>query len=234
MGRYQNWGLLLETKAKGKRLDQFLSPLNKNSLEKSLTRLAESLAELHQKKSEVFGTLPIDKFEEKITKILNNNSLKKELSLHLNFDLFIEYIQNIKKQASSLCIPLSYWHGDAHLGNMFYDEEKDQFYFIDVAKMHQSIDFHKEPLQDGAYDYFRALENFRRISLGTLEEEDYQYLSKIFEQTYLAKHPLDPTHITFYKTYTKMGRLIEYFNKDDNVFEESVNYFKNVLPFPPF
>lgn len=224
VGRYHSWGLLLETKAKGKRLDEFLTDPH---LKKALLRMAESLAELHQIKSPIQGPLPfLDNYDEKLKKIWDNPALLSELSHHFDLDDFKEYLLSVKKEAMDLSISYSYFHGDAHLGNMFYDEQEDHFYFIDVAKMHQSIDSHSVPLQDGSYDFFRASENFRRLSLGILKEEEFQYLLETFEQAYLEKQPLDPHHITFYKTYTKLGRLIEYFASMDAVFEEAITYFK--------
>lgn len=223
VGKYRDWAFLLETKAKGKRLDEFLTSPH---LEKALTRMAISLVELHQIKSKtfLFPSAIINKYEEKLAKILD--TLSEELSKHLDLARFADYVRSVKDQAAPLSISYSYWHGDAHLGNMFYNDEEDRFYFIDVAKMHASIDLHGEPLQDGAYDLFRAEENFRRLTLGILSEEEFPYFLEVIEQTYLEKQPLDPRLITFYKTYTKMGRLIEYSKYKDKVFEEAVSYFK--------
>lgn len=250
----QEWGLLLESVAKGWRIDQYVYNLAKpgsspqertlclQAAEKAFQRMGQGLAELHRTKSAHTGSIPaisIAKYDDKLNQILADPFICEQLSQFVVLSDFVKYIKNIKDEALQVPLFYSYWHGDAHLGNMFYDEVADAFSFIDVAKMHQSIDIDGRPLLDGTQDLLRAEENLLRISLGLLTEEEVDRLLDVFYQAYesQAGQLLDKRLIVFYKTYLKLGRLISYSRyvgeqdptkrlKDQRVFESALHYFE--------
>jgi hypothetical protein len=253
----QEWGLLLESVAKGKRIDQYVLQIAKQEInseqrflylqvaQKAFNRMGEGLAELHRIKSPIFASIPaaaVVKYEDKLNKIINDQFIVDQLSKHFSLSDFITYVENIKNEGTLTPVAYSYWHGDAHLGNMFYDELDDSLYFIDVAKMHLSIDIKGQPLLDGTVDLIRVEENFRRISLGLLTEEELDLLLTTFYRAYEYKAGQLPDKrlLTFHKTYVKLGRLIDYSRYIDEpdltkqsidkaVFDSATDYFKNIL-----
>ncbi|WP_068467996.1 hypothetical protein [Candidatus Protochlamydia phocaeensis] len=253
----QEWGLLLETVAKGKRMDQYIQQIAVQHLsseqrdlqieaaQKAFSRMGESLAELHRIKAPYLSSLPSNvlmKYEDKFNQIIDHPLIVDELSKEVSLSDFIQYVKDVQQGACLALIACSYAHGDAHLGNMFYDEASDHFTFIDLAKLHFSIDIHERPLLDGTMDLLKAEENLRRKALGLLSEDEINRLLAAFYQAYEAKtnHPLDKRSWRFYKVYSKLGRLISYssYLKEDDpiqksldqaVFQSAVNYFQTEI-----
>lgn len=251
------WGLLLESVAKGKRMDQYILELGQQELgseqrqnhlqvaQSAFIRMGQSLAELHAIKSPQPGSLPLSdfqKYDDKLMQVMDDSFIVKELAEHLSISDFYNYVQEIKDQCLQVPIFYTYWHGDAHLGNLFYDQEQDVFYFIDVAKMHRSIAAQEQPLLDGTIDLLRVEENFRRKALDLLTEEEVNLLLTSFYQAYedQAGQLPDERLLAFHKTYVKLGRLIRYSRyveekdpeqqaSDRKVFESAVDYFKNQI-----
>lgn len=248
------WGLLLETAAKGQRIDQFiyqLASLTPGSNERDVffghfqkvfRRMAESFAKLHAiKSSESFylSTEDIDKYNKRLSEVQENSHILRELEERFPVDAFFLYAEKIKTNAIHVPLSHSYWHGDAHLGNMLYDDVEDIFYFIDVAKLHHSISITGEPLLDGTIDLVRIEESLRRLAIGLLSDHEVEELLKSFYEAY-EEHscqPVSPSVFLFHKTCKKLGRLVEYSRymemKDPieqllnrSVFESALNYFE--------
>lgn len=253
----EEWGLLLETAAKGLRIDQFiyrLGVLRPDSKEREayfticqlvFRRLGESFARLHAEKS----TRPspvlsqdIERFDQKVSKILENPLIMQAIQTRFSADAFFLYLENVRAEALKASIFYSYWHGDAHLGNLFYDADEDRVAFIDVAKLHRSLSINDEPLLDGTIDLVRVEENLRRIALGYLSEAEVEKLLGSFYESYNKEscQPLSQSVFFFHKTGKKLGRLVEYARFDEEqdplkkkedqaVFESALDYFENQI-----
>lgn len=237
------WGMILESAAKGTRMDQYVLHLSKqDSAIRAFNRMGQSLAMLHAIQSSSIGTLTeetLSKYENKLTKLLNNHFIVDELSLHFPISDFIDYIHTIYDSAVSAPVSLSYRHGDPNLGNLFYDEVQDEFSFIDVAKMHHSVDINGQPLVDGTIDLLKVEEHVRKISLGILKEDEINKLLTAFYEGYekeLGQLP-DERLLLFHQTYLKLGRLTRYsrYNEEMDpvkqasekaIFESAIDYFK--------
>lgn len=260
-GRYcdgcQEWGLLLETAASGKRLDEYIFPLRLpgvaleeraaciKSARSALARMGYSLAALHSIKATSLNRIPsvnLERYTARYGAILGNAFICRELSRHCCMQEFIANVERIKSEALSIPVLYSYWHGDAHFGNMFYDEHADEFYFVDVARMHQSVDYYGQPMQDGALDLQRVEESFRISALEVLSEEEYNSLLADFYQSYAwaAGQLPDSRLLKFYKTFMLLGRLMIYARYvdeknevqrllDKSVFESALKDFKSLI-----
>lgn len=251
----EEWGLLLETAAKGQRIDQFIYQLGsfqptskerKAFLEvckKIFQKIGEVFAELHSRKSLQTFSIPeqdLAKYNNKISTILESSFISGELKKHFSMENFLQYVENIRDDALNTPLFYSYWHGDAHLGNMFYDTLKDDFYFIDVAKLHHSVSIQEEPLLDGTMDLVRVEENLRRRSIGILSESEVDAIIKSFFESYQQRSGQEIAQPVFLfdRTHKKLGRLVTYarYVEEDNsikrstdqaVFESAVEYFAN-------
>lgn len=253
----EEWGLLLETAAKGQRIDQIvyklgnLEPASKEResfltvCQKAFQRMAESLAKLHAKKSiQPFSILETDlaKFENKLSTVLESPFIFGEMEKCFSPFDFFKYVEQIKADALKVQLFYSYWHGDANLGNMLYDDLQDTFSFIDVAKLHYSISIEEEPLLDGTMDLVRVEENLRRKTLGLLSEHETETLLKSFYETYeqISGQKLVKQILLFDRTNKKLSRLVNYAryiqeedpikrSRDKAVFDSAIIYFKNQL-----
>lgn len=251
----KEWGLLLESAAKGKRMDQYILQLANQTedqqqvsleiVKNAFHRMGESFAGLHRIKSSTLNSIPLsefNKYDDKLTKLMKDPFITSELAKEFSLSDFTNYIEQIKNEVREVLVYYTYWHGDAHLGNLFYDEVQDDFYYIDVAKMHRSIDLSGEPLLDGTIDLMRIEENLIRKSLGILNKEEIDQLLHTFYRAYESQAGQLPDErlLIFYKTYVKLGRLIRYSryvkeqdpaqnSTDKMVFEDAIRYFKNEL-----
>lgn len=250
----EEWGLLLETVAKGLRMDQFihrLGGLGKGSEErqtyfelckKAFGRMAESFARLHSKKSsQLFLTSnqDVEKYNMRFSAILKSPFVLQEMEKRFSLDRFIQYVEKVKADALNIPLFHSYWHGDPHLGNLFYDEHEDLFYFIDAAKMHYSISNKGEPLLDGTIDLMRNEENFRRVALERLSKVEVEDLLNLFYDTY-ERHSevaVNPSVLLFHRTSKKFERLLDnsFYVEEENpavratdqaIFENALEYFE--------
>src|SRR5690606_39165315 len=122
---------------------------------------------------------------------------------------FVNYITFIKNETLALSVPFTYLHGDAHFGNMFYFEEEDLFYFIDVARLHKSVDRRGVPIIDGTLDLLRVEENLKIFVIEGLPENIADSLLKTFYQSYSLQSGRIPDTrlLDFYRTFMVMGRL---------------------------
>lgn len=246
-------GLLLETAAKGKRMDRYILELFKYPKESeayqrqlgialhAFERMGESLARLHGFRSDQPQALPqeyLDKMTQKYQEVIGNPLIVRKLTDCLDFGAFQNLIEQVIEKAKEVPVYYSYRHGDAHLGNMIYDCERDLFTFIDVAKLHYAIGGNGEPLSDGAQEFVRAEESLRKNAIGLLTEEETEALAGHFKQAYemTAQTMPDQRTITFSKTYRKLGRLINYvdyeesvdpvqFAKEKELFTQAIDYF---------
>lgn len=249
------WGLLMETAAKGQRIDQFVYQLGNlvpDSKEREaflevcklvFRRMAESLAELHARKSSQPFSIPerdLAKYVNKVFNILESPFIIEELEKRCSADDFFQYIEKIKANTSNVPVFYSYLHGDAHLGNMFYDLAEDAFYFIDVAKLHLSVSINEEPLLNGTKDLMSVEGNLLRRAIGVLSENEVEALLKSLYETYekYSGQRLDQDILLFERTYKNLGRLVTYAryidgedpikrSTDQAVFDNALEYFEN-------
>lgn len=250
------WGLLLESAAPGKRLDEYLFELGNQSTtdnrehclkvpQRAFERAGKSFAKLHAVKTPTQAYIPaynLSQYDNKLTEVLSNSFILNALSNHFSIKEFVGYINQVKEAIVHTPVFYTYWHGDAHLGNLFYDEALDLFAFIDLGKMHYSVDTYGQPLVDGTQDLLRVEESLRRNALNILTQEEIESLLACFYEAYenhSGQLP-DKKLLLFYKTYAKLSRLASYsryINTSDpvqksiekTVFEDAVKYFINQI-----
>jgi|GEM_PF-3236702 len=81
--------------------------------------------------------------------------------------------------------PYGIIHGDAHLGNIFYDEKSKKTTFIDLSFMPESLKGAPVGLDTGKFIFsLEALGSFYGLS-----ESEISELTKIYTKTYLAHNP---------------------------------------------
>lgn len=248
------WGLLMETAAKGQRVDQFVYQLGncepRSKERKELLkvcqyifqRIAESLAELHEIKSAKPFPIPqeeIEKFVNKVLVIQENPFVMEQIEKHCSVDDFFQYLEEIKTMALKVEFFYSYMHGDFHLGNMLYDPSENDFYFIDVAKLHHSISKNGEPLQNGAKDLMTVEGNLIRKTLGVLNENEVELLLQSLYETYekCSGQSINQDLLLFERVYKHLSRLVSYAgyvdeqdpskrSEDQAIFENALEYFE--------
>lgn len=244
----QQYILLLETAAKGQRLDKFVLNTGKASGEnreyalkcalEAYGQAGRALAELHFRKSPGKFSIPqinLEKFKKREAAILSNPSIMLAVEKEISINLFKEYLESTYNEALQLEFPYTFWHGDAHSENLFYDLEQKKIYFIDVVRMHASIDFFGDPILDGVADLLHLEENLKKLSLLCLSEEETELLLQNFYTAYadIAGALPDAKHLTFYRNYFKLARLIECYDAKDEkkmaVFNQSLQYFVNQI-----
>lgn len=224
----QTWGLLLETAATGHRLDEYLidvalTPENTEqrlqaftTLQKAFNRLGLGLAELHSiKSSEPIEGIPLPylkRIEQKLTTIANDPLIVEELSKQFTLAELNAYVRHVIQATESSLNFLSYCHGDAHAGNMFYDIALDQFAFIDLCNMHRSFDAKGAPILDGRMDLMQMDEYVRRKFSGFLTPAEIDTTLNTLYNSYSDDGGILPDASTalFYKTYIKLNRLLIY------------------------
>lgn len=247
------YGLLLETAATGKRMDQYIyaaaeNPVGSQERQKSLDlarcafiRMGASLAHLHRTKStflQPFSKEAIAKMNQKRIDILNNPFIIECLQNKIDVSDWNAYLDKMINQVEQITNFASFQHGDAHLGNMFYDADQDLFYFIDVAKLHRSLSLQGEPLLDRTVDILRADENLRRKAIGLLSDEEIEVLLTAYYDAYqqVSGRLLDVRLLECYRAYIKMGRLISYSRyinhtdpalraEEQAIFDKAIEYF---------
>ncbi len=251
------WGLLLESVAPGKRLDQYVLALGevktkttgrKQRLEVAKTafqRMGESLAQLHTIKSAKKMPLHASiqaKYDDKLNKVLKEPFIVKELSKHFTLQQFLNHVNEVKKAAMQVPLFYTHAHGDTNLGNVFYDDETDSISFIDLFGLHQSVNIKNQPISDPIIDLVRTEDGFRKKAASLLTADEIKILLSSFYTAYKASGGTipDERHLRFYKTYINMWRLIlgsHYIDEKDPIrrefdkasFEEGIEYLKSQI-----
>jgi aminoglycoside phosphotransferase (APT) family kinase protein len=252
------WGLLLQSAAKGERFDSFIyrcrDQLEEENCDfeeeilkaqKAFKKLGQTLAQFQSVKSKETGTLPesaTEKFEERWQELIQNHLALQAISARFPIEDLANFIEKVKKDALEAPIYYSYSHGDAHLGNIFYNAKEDRIYFIDTAKLDQSISYDGEPILDGIKDILRAEENLRRKALGILKDEDVERCIAALYEGYQeeAGDNLDPRLLLYYKVYVKLSRFTKYTSHlqegdsdkkaaDKATFDSVLDYFEKLL-----
>jgi hypothetical protein len=253
------YGLLLETAAAGMRIDHYVYAIANYAIasperetifhiaEKAFWRMGESLGRLHATRSQKLSHLPLPvlaKMQEKMRAVLDNPFIVTSLMARMPFENFYSYLNSVIVEAEQVWLHLTYQHGDAHLGNMFYDEWGDTFCFIDDALLYKSVDIYGNPLLDGSSDLLRADEHFRRKAFGFLSEKETEHLISTYYAGYqqVSGSLPDPRLVTFYRAYLKLNRLLVYWEyqkepdlekraRNEAIFNEVLEYFSTQCHF---
>lgn len=253
----QQWGLLLESLAQGKRIDHSILQLAEQTLNteqrqldldlacKAFHQMGTTFAAFHRITSSNLALIPsgiVEKYEKQLSQILDDSIIVNELFTHFSLFHFIQVVEEIKQAALHTPVAYTYFHGDAHLENLFYNDEQDLFFFIDVANMHKSIDLYNFPLSDGTVDLLWIEDSFLRHAIGRLTEEEINLLLQTFYEAYeMEQGQLPNEHLLlFYRTYTRLNRLMRYSGSikehegaeqaiEKKLFDDAVNYFKTLV-----
>lgn len=252
----EEWGLLLESVAPGKRIDQYIIALGntkepserKQVLEFTETvfkRMGESMARLHSvtsvEKMQLHPSI-IKKFDDKLIKILKDQFIVDELSKYFPISQLTKYVHEVKNAALQVPLYRTYSHGDTNMGNIFYDEVTDSISFIDLFGLHQSVTITGEPISDPIIDLVRTANGFIKKANSILTPQEIDLLMTSFYSAYrdINGSTPDEVHLHFYKTYINLWRLIlgcHYIDEEDPIrrefdkatFDEAVDYFKKQL-----
>lgn len=246
------YGLLLETAATGKRIDDFIKIYTSekdpgqrdhhmNLLERAFIRLAKGLEELHAMKSSKSGIISewvIDKFISRKDFILSDPFIRQSLEQKMDVSALDSYLESVVAFVQSTPIYFSYSHRDTNLGNLIYDEVLDKIYFIDVAQLHNSISYYGEPVADGLRDLIRVEESLLKLNLLTTEEAEH--LIKVLHATYeeQSQNKINWRFLQFYQDGMKMGTLRHYSryeqlsdererSRTKLLFNKAIDYFKD-------
>lgn len=250
------YGLLLETAAIGKRMDEFLFDLEKfepgseareqglDSAKKALTRMAEALAAFHSTKSDQPGSLIDDDLkdlEKRKKKILNNPNVVEEISKKIDIEQLFNYIEEKKIAAMQVPIFYTYLHGATHFGNVFYDSETNLITLIDVGALQRSFDKNGQPRACEFVDLLRPERDLFKKGISILSKEELELLCNAFHETYenFAGKP-DEVLFEFFKAseaLRNLGKYIKYQDEQDpelrkateTLFIHNLNYFEKKL-----
>ena len=256
-GQDGEWGLLLESAPKGKRIDRYIFAVSQKPLgsservdsletaKKALYCMGKSLAQLHAKKSSQAAPLPSKIFlsnEERLIHLMHDRHIVEDLKSHFAIADFIDYVKGVCQEVLHETVFYSHFHGDAHLRNMFYEEGSDRSCFTNIAKMHRSINIQGEPLFEGTLDLSRASESLHKESLLFLTKEEIEILQQNLFYGYEREAGClpDKSLLLFYRTHLKLERLISnsrYFEKLDPseqarekaIYLDAIEYFKEML-----
>jgi hypothetical protein len=205
-----NYGLLVESVAPGKRIDQY-------TLEEKLEKVAHMFqvigghfAKLHRADQPLQGTFPEEERLQLLKKyeaLLNPKTLA-QLEGKLDLNALKKEVDRVLNEVDSLTLVRSFQHESAHVRNLFFDEERDQVIFIDVAKMHLSIDFEGNPLSDNACDLVRLQESLSHQMVGTLTEKQIKnFVQALYDGYEAYGGHADRRLINFYTLTSKLSRL---------------------------
>lgn len=229
----RDWGLLLESGATGKRIDQYIYDIDHekdNSQRQKILEIAvrafrclgASFAHLHANKADTETTVPpalLAKCDVKLNEALSNPFVAKQFAEKISLQDFENYVQKIKEEVLSVPVHLTYVHGDAHLGNSFYDDNTKNCTLIDLAGMHLSVDINGLPLLHAGIDLVRIEDSLRLKSKDILSDDEVEMLHSSFNQGYLESggEQFDERLYAFYHMYVKLRRLV---SKCDYIYEE--------------
>ncbi len=248
------WGLLLESVACGKRLDQYVYDVGREEIgsdkrtenfeiaKRAFKRMGISFAHLHSTHASSLTSVPsslLGKCDVKLAGVLSNEFIMKELSKRITISDFLNYVEEVKNTTLSVTFYYTYVHGDAHLGNIFYDEAKDSCCFIDLAGMHRSIDIQGQPILHGTIDVVRFEDSLRFKANNLLTEEEVKALHISLYEGYEEAGGQIPDErlFCFYNMYVKIRRLVSksgYVEEQDPriqasdklIFEDALHYFE--------
>lgn len=247
-GRFENeeWVFLLETAAPGIRLDQFIYQIyfNQCTYETALNAyyaFGKALAEFHCCNSHQLAPLSarcFNDFANYLEEVLKHTQATHDLKERIDLTQFEISIRQVIERAKNILIPLTYQHGDAHMGNIFFDIATAKVTFIDVAVMNHSFSKDFEPLANGFADLYRADEYFKRKADGFLTNNQIEEISNIILKGYMSVNPFPPPKEIeqFYRTYYKLRRLLhfsDYMEEPDEekrlrrkvTYEKALDYF---------
>jgi Ser/Thr protein kinase RdoA (MazF antagonist) len=253
----KEWGLLLESVAKGKRLDEFVYDIAEQEIgsdqrlehfeiaKKAFKRVGANFAQLHAKKASTITSIPptlIEKIRTKLITIQDNKFVVETLSKYMEVSDFVNYVEGVKNKALEVSLRYTYVHGDAHLGNIFYDPTTDTGTLIDLAGMHRSIDMQGEPILHATVDFVRFIDSLRFKSMNKLTDEEEKALKASFFAGYEEAGGTIPEEnlFDFYNMYVKLRRLASkcgYIAEQDPriqasdklIFEDAVHYFEEQI-----
>lgn len=246
IGEYNGkvYGLMLETAAKGKQIDQYLSDIGKNvhgalfdsirdpdgagkrekafeEAKNALQKLAEVLVEFHETKSAQSGPIPEDdlqKFRKELESLKNEKEVIAEISKKIDFEFILERLDQIEKEVRSVPVFYSFRLGANHFGNSFYDEETGLISFIDIGKMLNSFDHLGHPIGTSYHDLMRAEVDLYRKGAASLTTPEIEELKKNFYDSYENKGGKLEKVFVFYRVTEHIRALRKsgkYFKEED-------------------
>jgi hypothetical protein len=245
------FGLLVESVATGRRLDQYILditdlPLGDPERIKRFQKvihifevIGRNYAKLQKVNTSVSKPLTNDLFK-KLQNQFRNLEHPQIITLlegKLDLEAVKDEIKSTTKQLQDIPFRCAYQHGDPTLKNIFYNEERDGITLIDIHRMHHSIDSSGNPQSDGCFDFVRISEVLKGKICEKLTDEEAQKLREVFKRSFLAEGGyLDPRPIHLHTLMLRIRRFKNFQGFDPsnrlilNNFEKRVKELKELIP----
>ncbi len=238
-----NYGLLVQSVAPGVRIDQYVLDHDLKEAIHMFRIIGKNFAALHAGDPSLVATLS-EEVQGKLRKhyeALLNPEILPLVEDKLDFSKLKKEVERVLEEVASLSFVRSYQHESAHVRNIFFDEETDQVTFIDVAKMHPSIDSEGNPLLDPVCDLVRLQESLNHQMVGILTQDEMdQLILALYDGYREAGGILDERLKHFYTLSSKLSRIksnAKYEQREDPAdkekrrltFESSLSYVQQLL-----
>ncbi len=251
----KRYGVLVQTVAPGMRVDQFLFEINafspgtierKEIMRKAVRlfeRIGKSFAELHEGPKSTVTALSkrnLRTLQVKFKALLDEKTLAL-IEDKIDLEALKTEVDRVSQEVARIKFVACFQHGDANIKNIFYDEISDLIIFIDVSRLHRSIDYNGNPLMDGVYDLIYLQESLICNGIGILSDEEIKNLLEVFFKSYEVHGSLLDERLVYYYTFVcKLRSLInnsDFPNVQDPhtqrqhrlIFESSLRYFQDIL-----
>jgi Phosphotransferase enzyme family len=222
-----SYGLLLQSAAKGRRCDQYVKAVNdfpqgdprreeRLQLAQQMCRaLGKGLAEFNGLKKEQraylarMGVLRVKmEYHSLITE-----QVKQKLEDKLDLVALKDYVKRVLHIILKMNSGRFYCHGDAGLGNIFYDSSTGKITLIDVLRIHRKITRHGSPLSRSLYDLFHVRKSIYDKGEGKLNKEEFVLLFDALYEGFFGENS-DKKH-DLYHMLVKVAQTCDYENKAD-------------------
>lgn len=208
------YGLLAQTPAKGKRIDTYFTAGKKDKLESLFKDAGEVFAKFNGTTKRAIPVKWADKLRKQLDRI-EKGPAREILSDSLDTASLVQYVDQVISETLSKEFLSGYAHFSPHPGNVFYEEEENQIWLIDVAYFHTSFDKEENPLSFSSLDLVTFIERFRKKSSLTFEE--MEHLSSLAVDSYLSitKDPHAEILIEFLFLDAILDKLVQYAKKEN-------------------
>lgn len=215
--RETSFGLLLETPAPGKRLDQFAfqaasleasDPLRQEKMDEAdeaFFAAGAALACFYQIENLSWKYLSRDnahKIYKKLAKLKNLQGIDPQA--------LQDYVEKVVQQALTVPFKSGYQHGAAHVRNLFYHAGLKRITFIDNGHLVKCFEADWQPAGDPAQDLVRLQESLFHKACHLFSPQEMEKLIQSIYKGYASQGPLpDERLLKFYLLERKLSPLTD-------------------------
>lgn len=170
-------------------------------------KVGRSLAQLHMQKSLDCASAPTH-----VHHIIRNRKRRlmeklQEVTELVHFPKLSQTLEKFLEQELSRPCTLRLTHGDAHLGNFFFDMQSNTPTIIDPCNTHRSINIYDQPAGIASQDIARVVEHIELRTASTISNEEFENMYSAFIQGY-EEVLGSPDHLyTVFEAFLKINRL---------------------------